>query len=252
MVSSNLLHSILIIAFFFTGIGYIIYKEWDSIYFRYALGKKGDIYYRLFKTFNSFNIKNPDYNPNFIINKFLDDVKNNSKNDNAEEFNKAKEFWIDIYLKYPNELIAKLEEEIKTTDIDYFEKLKYSKHPYDIETIKEKKDTLNLLIEKALIWAKTDGKIWQATRLGYFAIQGRLLEVQSDNPKDWLKVWNDELLKVENIIPLKSKILIKNPWDEGERRNEDSVAKSIEDIYDFFIHIKWKWGIREIEKNEER
>lgn len=229
---------------------FLIYNAREKIYFSWMADSEGEVYYNLHRMIINV-IDSPNYNPNNIIYRYLDD-KNVSLDEKANlKIYAARRFWFDIYVKFPDELLAKLESKIKLSDIEYFKKLKYSKHPRYDETQVELRIIFEKIKDKAVFWANSKGFRGQAVRLGYFVIKAGFLKPESDTKESWLKIWNDELgQSIEE--PLTSKDLIKNPWADDANRSKNSIDTNLKDILIFFYDIEWKKGVKILKKGMDQ
>lgn len=229
---------------------YVIY-DWKNVYFKTFAKPKEVMYYSLFKKIQEAKRYRKDYNPYIILNKYFSESQILTKNTNETVWLENKKFWNRIYLEYQDKLISKLESNIELKDIQYFERLVYSKHPINIETEIELKNIFALLKKEASIWAKTPRKREQAVRIGYFVIKAGFLTPKDDNQESWLEVWNAEL-KDSIEKPLTVVDLIKNPWSIGADRSDISIENNMQKIELFFYRIGWKRGIALIENGIDK
>jgi hypothetical protein len=226
-----------------TGFGIFFYPKIKIIKAKLVGGTKGLIYYDLHLIILK-NKKINDYDPRILLNKYFKEVQNLPEKSDIILWNSFKQFWEQIFLLYPNELIKKLENEIDVTnDIAYFESLLYANHPtYKYISPDNKENIYKVLIDQGIKWANTAGKREQATRLGYFLIVDNYITLQEITQKGWLLAWN-KALGLDESNYLKSIELIKNPLDTGANRTEESINKSIEEIRKLFLQLNWQNGI---------
>jgi len=222
---------------------FLLYRKRKII--RFQKTEKGYVYFLLHKKIRSEK-KTKEYNPYYIINEYFSKAQYIPDNYNVDMFNDAKIFWYKVFSNRPQDLVSKLEDNIEIADISYFEKYIYSNnYPQSVKNIL----IINLIVERAFLWARTPGKREQAARLGCFVLKEQLIEADSTSPKDWLAAWNRKLSEVGEFDPLTSTRIILNAWDEKENRTEIGVKKCIKEIYDFFIEINWKAGLKIIEES---
>jgi hypothetical protein len=235
----------------FTAAALFFYFERKVLFLEFMSGPKGKIFHSLHRSIKAGLSKGTHYNPHLILNKYFSGCQILDENQNVVLYQGAKEFWYNVYVKYPDEFISKLETEVEIKDINYFENLEYSRHPiFNNPTEREKANIYRQILGKGKEWSNTEGKREQATRLGYFAIMTGFVTVTDVSQKGWLLSWN-KALELDELKYLTSKILIKNPLAEGERRTKESIKKSIDEIRKFFFSIDWQNGIGILKNLEE-
>lgn len=232
------------IVFFSVLTFYVIYDR-KNVYFKFFAKPKVKIYYIIFQAIQTSK-NQTEYNPNIVLFKYFSEAQYIPNNANETIWKDAKNYWYNVYLAFPQELIVKLENVINVKDISYFDNLMYSKHPYFIETEFDQKKIYKIIKDQAIVWANTPKKKGQAVRLGYFVIKAGFLVPKDNNQESWLDVWNNEL-KDFIKTPMTELDLIKNPWSTGGDRTEISIKNNIDDIELFFYRNKWKKGVKLIE-----
>jgi hypothetical protein len=218
---------------------------------------------------------------NIIVNKLVHeplDFSNLSDSSDIHAYAKfsiGQLFWRKVYMDKPNELINKLKGKIDIADMDYFDRLMYSKHPLGVPTTKielldevssttnfsysdqstseniqkySRDEVIKIIKDKVIEFAGTKGKKEQALRLGYCLFKTGILGADEDSQQGWLVSFNT-FLRDNNAEEYKKGVLLRNPMDDTERRTRESNVKNIEKIISFLQEIGFHEGVDVMKNN---
>lgn len=239
--------SIMFLFFQFLLILYLI--NIDEFRFKKKHGQFGALYFSLFKAVARYK-ENPNYNPEYTINWFLNEKYDKSKS-NYEELEDAQKLLRKLYNLYPNLLLISLyRQNIDELDIKYFIFLLNTRiNKYFSDELNEKQ--IASIIEEgryvAINYSKKDLARYLLTLK-----KSLLLFLDEENQQDFFKK-SVELFGLQNVVKKleEMRVLYDRTFDtstDDYNYSESAVISSIERIYKRLKKISIKPAYEFLEK----